>query len=47
MEQIIISLLKVLCPHLKAMAAKTTNPVDDIVVNIICVIAGLEPKEVK
>lgn len=45
MEKVIIGLLKVLCPHLKAMAANTSNPVDDIVVNIICMIAGYEPKE--
>jgi len=42
MENIIIGLLKVLCPQLKIMAANTSNPVDDIVVNIICMIAGDE-----
>lgn len=42
MEQMIIGLLKVLCPQLKAMAANTSNPVDDIVVNIICMIADTE-----
>lgn len=45
MEKIIISVLRVLCPHLKAMAQKTANPIDDIVVNIICMIAGHEAKE--
>ncbi|MBW2648957.1 MAG: hypothetical protein JRC53_03935 [Deltaproteobacteria bacterium] len=45
MEEIIVGLLRVLCPHLKRMAAKTANPVDDIVVNIICMIAGYEPEK--
>jgi len=45
MEQMIIGLLKVLCPHLKAMAKKTATPIDDIVVNIICMIAGYEPEK--
>lgn len=44
MEHLIIGLLKVLCPQLKAMAKNTANPVDDIVVNIICMIAGKEVK---
>jgi len=47
MEKIIISLLRVLCPHLKAMAKKTASPVDDIVVNIICMIAGHDPEDKK
>ena len=47
MEQVIIGILRVLCPQLKKMAAKTANPVDDIVVNIICMIAGSEVKEEK
>ena len=45
MEQLIIGLLRVLCPHLKKMAEKTKNRVDDMVVNIICAIAGTENKE--
>ena len=45
MEKIIIGLLKVLCPHLKAMAANTSSPIDDIVVNIICMIAGEKPDD--
>lgn len=45
MEQVIIGILRVLCPHLKAMAKKSASPVDDIVVNIICMIAGAEPEE--
>lgn len=47
MEQLIIGLLRVLCPFLKKMAAKTENRVDDMVVNIICAIAGQEPTEDK
>jgi len=43
MEIIIRELLKVLCPHLQAMAKNTSNPIDDIVVNIVCMIAGVEP----
>jgi len=46
-QQIIIGLLRVLCPHLKAMAKNTSNPIDDIVVNIVCMIAGYEPEEDK
>lgn len=45
MEKLIIGLLKVLCPALKEMAANTSNPIDDIVVNIICMIAGYGPEE--
>ena len=45
MEKLIVGLLRVLCPHLKAMAANTSNPIDDIVVNIVCMIAGYEPEE--
>lgn len=40
MEQIIVGLLRVLCPVLRDMAENSSNPVDDIVVNIICMIAG-------
>jgi len=36
MEQLIIDLIRLLCPYLKKMAAKTGSPIDDIVVNIIC-----------
>jgi len=45
MENVIKELLRVLCPHLKAMAANTSNPIDDIVINIVCMIAGEEPKK--
>ena len=42
MENLIRELLKILCPRLKAMAANTSNPVDDVVVNVICMIADTE-----
>jgi len=45
MENLIIGLLRLLCPHLKTMAKNTASPVDDIVVNIICMIAGHDPEE--
>jgi hypothetical protein len=45
MEKLIVGLLRVLCPHLRAMAQNTSNPIDDIVVNIICMVAGYEPEE--
>lgn len=45
MEQVIKGLLRVLCPYLKAMALKTASPVDDLVVSIICRIAGAEDEE--
>jgi len=44
MENLIVGLLRVLCPHLKKMAAESKNPIDDIVVNIVCLIAGEEPQ---
>jgi|GEM_PF-1988766 len=47
MEQIILGLLRVLCPQLKAMAKNTSNPVDDIAVNIICMLSGYIPNEDK
>jgi len=36
MEELIIDLIRVLCPYLKKMAEKTGSPIDDIVVRIIC-----------
>jgi len=45
MEKLIVGLLRVLCPHLKDMAKRTENPVDDVVVNIICMIAGDDPQQ--
>lgn len=45
MEQIIVGVLRVLCPHLKKMAAKTANPVDDIVVNLLCMMAGYDSED--
>lgn len=47
MDQLIVGLLRVLCPHLKKMAEQTKNPVDDVVVNIVCLIAGAKPTEDK
>jgi hypothetical protein len=43
METLIKELLRVLCPHLRRMAANTSNPVDDIVVNIVCMMSGVNP----
>jgi hypothetical protein len=43
MEKLIIDLIRLLCPYLKAMAAKTGSPVDDVIVNIICSL--VEPKK--
>ena len=45
MEQIILGLLRVLCPQLKAMAKNTSNPVDDVAVNIICMLSGYVPED--
>jgi hypothetical protein len=36
MEDLILKLLNLFCPYLKEMAKKTGNPVDDIIVNILC-----------
>lgn len=36
MEELLINLLKILCPYLQRMAKKTASPVDDLVVRIIC-----------
>lgn len=35
-EQLVMAVLRVLCPRLREMAARTSNKVDDLVVNIIC-----------
>ena len=32
----IIEIIKILCPRLQKMAAKTDNPFDDVIVSIIC-----------
>ncbi len=45
MEKMLLGLLRVLCPYLQAMAKKTATPVDDLVVNLICRIAGTEDEE--
>jgi len=36
MEQLIIGLIRLLCPYLKEMVKKTKSPIDDMVVRIIC-----------
>lgn len=36
MEQLIINLIKLLCPYLREMAKKTGSPIDDVIVKIIC-----------
>lgn len=43
--ELIKKMLRVLCPYLKKMAKDTKNPIDDLVVNIICtLILGDEDK---
>lgn len=41
----VISILKVLCPYLKKMAAKTASPIDDYIVNIICSLVSTNDRE--
>jgi len=36
MEEVIIGILRLLCPYIKEMAEKTKSPIDDMVVRIIC-----------
>ncbi len=38
----IINIIRILLPRLKKMAAKTKNPFDDIVVNLISSLVGKE-----
>ncbi len=45
MEDFIIKLLRTFCPYLKAMAAKTGSPVDDIIVGILCRVAEDKKEE--
>lgn len=40
--QILFMLLKIACPHLKEMAARTKNPIDDLIVNIICSVSMVD-----
>lgn len=35
----ILKILKVVCPELQRMAKESVNPVDDIVVGIVCALA--------
>lgn len=43
--ELILKLLKVLCPYLKKMAGDTKNPIDDLIVNIICTLVGVDDKD--
>lgn len=36
MDTLILNLLKVFCPYLKDMAKRTANPIDDVIVRILC-----------
>lgn len=45
METIVLGILRVVCPHLKKMAANTANPIDDVVVNLICTLVGYREDE--
>jgi len=38
---LILQLLKVACPHLQRMAKQTPNPIDDVIVGLICSVAAL------
>jgi len=42
MDELVFKLIKVLCPYLKDMAKRTKNPVDDIIVRIICSLADAD-----
>jgi hypothetical protein len=41
----IINIIRVLCPRLKKLAAKSDNVIDDVIVNFICSIVGAENKK--
>lgn len=45
MEDVILEILKVLCPYLKDMAKKTGSPIDDYIVSILCLAANAHKKE--
>ena len=38
----ILKVLKLLCPELQRMAIESVNPVDDIVVGLICALASVD-----
>lgn len=38
----ILQVLKLLCPELQRMAKESANPIDDIVVGILCSMAKVE-----
>ena len=45
---LIITILKLLCPYLKDMAARTENKVDDVVVHFVCrLLANIDHETVK
>lgn len=45
MDNILLDLIRYFCPYLKTMAVKTGDPVDDLIVKIICRITGAENDE--
>jgi hypothetical protein len=44
-SQLFLQIVRLLCPHLKDMAARTENRVDDAVVNFMCEVAGASDDE--
>lgn len=40
--QLILMLLKVACPHLQRMAKETKNPIDDMIVGLVCSVASID-----
>jgi len=45
MEKLIVGLLRLFCPYLKTMAANTSNPIDDMIVRILCTAVEAEDVE--
>lgn len=43
--QLFLQIVRLLCPHLKDMAARTDNKVDDHVVSFICGMSGADDEE--
>lgn len=44
-SQLFLQIVRLLCPHLKDMAARTDNRVDDVVVSFLCGIAGASDED--
>lgn len=44
---LIIQILRLLCPYLKQMAARTENPTDDKVVDFVCRLVGADDTTAK